>query len=1667
MGIALKSLDAMKLGTVGVNLGNVEAYRVALKGLSVEQSVFALASRGATEEQIRQILVTDQAKLKDVEAAMAKAGLTTATKALNAEEMIELATKKGISIERAKEIANALGLIATEEGQVVSKKQLTVATLQQVGATDAEITAILGLNAAETANIGITNVLTASFAKLWAVITAHPIGAILTAIGVVAVGAVAAYNKWGDTLENTKEKLSDLKSECQEIVSDLQAVNSELETTQQRLEELEGKDTLTFTEKEEYDNLVKINNALQRKIDLLELEEKQKKKEQNKTFVSVMEKDTEDPFEHEVNPDGKKPAGQYSISDEYLTSETGYIEAQFEIRDQLLEDLANAETEKEKERIQKRIDEINKYLNHKKDEWETVSDGIEYIENPKTEDERAVNEWLDYIADFQDRMAIAMSKDDASSNAQYKTNTFNRVVDNWQFDETVQGLQDLGKEGKVTAEMLNDPKYDEFINKLVFLGVIDSADNLEDVALAFNSVADSAENAADSASQYGNEITVLSITDSIKQIADQLEPQFAKLGEAYRDIFTEDGFTLDNIDNSMLEDLRDTFTDIEEELGVTFDTTQLNNFFDVLTNGSSEPEDVQKAFNDLATSYLNSTDVLESLNEETAESVIKQLEQMGVTNAETIVMDRLNAKKEAEDLITNKLNITKDEFIKLSADEQQALLDEADASEICRTYLAQLTLAENNFNKNNLDVTGKIESLKALAVAYGLVNTEAKALEMQERQKKMEEYEKRTGANTGFKYTEVDYKHLEDSARKEIEAKFENLGKVNYDGNKTSYASKDKSSSSKETEKTAETYDWIEKLLERIQSRIDKLDKTASSTYRAWSTRNKALLDELKEVNGEIKAQQKAYDAYMAKANSVGLSEHYKQLVQNGDYSIEDITDDTLKDQISAYEEWYNKAMDCSDAIEDLKDKVSELGMTQFENLVTQYEDQLSSYAHEVEMLQTYIDQTEAKGYDVSADYYKKLISVQESNIEGLKKEYESLKESLHSSVDTGKVIAYSESWYEMVDSIRNVQKSLEDANSSLIEYQNNLRELEWNKFDKFAEKVSQITEESDFLISLMSDEKMFTEEGITDEGQATLGLHAINYNTYLTKADEYAREIQKINGELADDPSNNTLLERRKELLDLQRESILASEDEKQAMLDLVKEGYDVFLESLQKIIDRRKDMMNDIKDLHDFEKEISKQTSEVARLEKILKAYEGDNSEEARAKIQEYKVSLEEAKENLEETEYDKYIQDQEKMLDNLYSQAEEWVNQRLDDLSQLVSDVIDSTNENASNINETIKESADNVGYNISSKLANAFNSAGDGIGNLVSDYNDNFLETMTTLQASVDAIRGLIAGSSDSTASDKIASVEKSEKDIATTKGTWTKNDSGNWNYYKDGNQVKDSWTKYDKDNKWYHLDNEGNMSTNTWIKNKSGTWSYVNDLGQALTGWHKLDWQGSKDWYSFDDEGNMLENQWIDDYFVAKSGKMLTNTWIGHNGKYYWVGEDGKWLDKEGWSLDYKPNDGLPIYEYAKGSKRIPEDQLAWTQEEGTEIIHRASDGALLTPLGQDDMVFTNEASRKLWEFSQDPEGYMSKLGISNLKPVEFAMPSISSMMDIPNIDKVSMVQNVSFDFGDIQMYGVNNTEEFAKQLRNTITTDTKTQKLLTEKIGSSFLGRTDRSNFYR
>lgn len=68
-------------------------------------------------------------------------------------------------------------------------------------------------------------------------------------------------------------------------------------------------------------------------------------------------------------------------------------------------------------------------------------------------------------------------------------------------------------------------------------------------------------------------------------------------------------------------------------------------------------------------------------------------------------------------------------------------------------------------------------------------------------------------------------------------------------------------------------------------------------------------------------------------------------------------------------------------------------------------------------------------------------------------------------------------------------------------------------------------------------------------------------------------------------------------------------------------------------------------------------------------------------------------------------------------------------------------------------------------------------------------------------------------------------------------------------------------------------------------------------------------------------------------------------------------------------LDFIDVSKIQAKGYAKGSKNISHKQLAWTQENGTEFIYRASDGALLTPLDP-GMVFTHEMSKNLWEMAQ-------------------------------------------------------------------------------------------------
>lgn len=739
-------------------------------------------------------------------------------------------------------------------------------------------------------------------------------------------------------------------------------------------------------------------------------------------------------------------------------------------------------------------------------------------------------------------------------------------------------------------------------------------------------------------------------------------------------------------------------------------------------------------------------------------------------------------------------------------------------------------------------------------------------------------------------------------------------------GNGSSNNSKSSSDSANDFK---ETFDWIEVAIDRIERAISRLDLKANSTYKSWSSRNKNLKKEISKIGDEISLQEQAYDRYMKEADSVGLSSEWEKKVQNGEIDIDTITDKDFADKIKTYQEWYNKALDCKDVLDELYETEAELYQTSFDNIVSQYDGILSLLEHDKNMIEEYINQTEASGHLVSKEYYEALIKTEQSNIKQLEKERTALIDSLQEAVNSGTIEEGSEAYNEMVSQINDVTLAIEESNSSIIELNNSIKDIDWKVFDLMQEKISQITSESDFLIDLMSNGDLYEDNGqLTDTGLATMGLHGQNYNVYMEQAAKYAEEMKNIEEDLAKDPYNQDLINRKQELLELQQESILAAENEKQAIIDMVSEGIELELDAIDELISKYKDQLDTQKSLYEYNKKIKKQTQEISNIEKQLSAYSNDTSEEVRAKVQELKVSLEEAKENLEETEYEKYISDQKQLLDDLYDEYEFILNQRLDNIDALIEDVVTEINTNASTINETISNEASNVGYILSSEMQSIW---GEG-SNIVTTFENGIANATTTINTTLNAIVDYISRMVEESDDEAVTNIENVEKSSNENQVTKNPTETPKTETPKENTQKKETETP----------------------KEKSITVGGKINAGSAKIYEYAGDTSGETQYFKNDPIYTVLKEQ--DGYLQVRHHKASSGV--------------------TGW---FKKSD---VKAYKTGVQNLKDDEVAWTQDGGQEFIIRPSDGAILTPLAKYDSVLNTNASNNLWDVANNPSDFI-------------------------------------------------------------------------------------------
>lgn len=247
----------------------------------------------------------------------------------------------------------------------------------------------------------------------------------------------------------------------------------------------------------------------------------------------------------------------------------------------------------------------------------------------------------------------------------------------------------------------------------------------------------------------------------------------------------------------------------------------------------------------------------------------------------------------------------------------------------------------------------------------------------------------------------------------------------------------------------------------------------------------------------------------------------------------------------------------------------------------TDFENQLAQIEHDANMTSKNLEMAQTRGYLDSATFYEQLVSNQADQVNRLNMELTELNQKFKEAMDSGEIEENSEAWYTMKQSINEVEEAIADANIQLVQYQRTIRQLDWSYFDYAQERFSQMTAEAQFFVDLMSNHELFQDNGqFNNLGEATAGMHAVNYDVYMAQADEYAKQIQKIQKDLESDPYDTELIERREQLLELQRQSILSAEGEKNAVKDLVQNGINLELQALKDLVDAYNDSLDSAKD-------------------------------------------------------------------------------------------------------------------------------------------------------------------------------------------------------------------------------------------------------------------------------------------------------------------------------------------------------------------------------------------------------------------------------------------------------------------------------------------------------
>lgn len=826
-----------------------------------------------------------------------------------------------------------------------------------------------------------------------------------------------------------------------------------------------------------------------------------------------------------------------------------------------------------------------------------------------------------------------------------------------------------------------------------------------------------------------------------------------------------------------------------------------------------------------------------------------------------------------------------------------------------------------------------------------------------------------------------------------------------------------------------ETIDWIEVRMEEFDKRIGQLNAELENltTYAAKNAHLDKIIAEYQKKYADSLAGATYYEQYAQKYLE-GMNSDLVEAAKNGAIAISEFTkeqDEATVKAIQNYRDYSQKAADLYQQAEEILTDIRNSVIQKIDNIQSDGSAKTSIEDLQTEKLQNKVDYLETKGEIPASSYYgvnggdaKNSTGMFENSYKKIEYWQPLLKDmqtEFDEAVRNGQIEVGGTDWYEQIEKLYQVQAEIDAATIELEEFQNAINDIYWDNFDQLINRLDYLKDETQGLIDLMDSEDMIAkpekrkyENGTveywtaddvkwTEEGLATMGLYAQQMEMAEYKSRQYAEAIDDLTAEYkAGHYSENEYLEKLNELKSAQYDSIEAYYDAQDAIKDLqrvridsIKEGIEKEVEAYEELIEAKKEALDAEKDLYDFQKNIRESTKDIADLERQIAALATDNSASARAKRAQLQAELAEAQQTLDDTYYDRSIENQQNALDkeleNFQDEKDaelEKLDEYLTNVEQVVMDSLNVVQENADKIGQTLNDKTTEYNLTVSDAVLSPWQ---DG-ALAISDYQETFDTAISSTMDQLELLKSKwqeVINTMAEASNTNIKEINQENKDYIAAKP----------------NQNNKQPTK-------------NHSSTNNTSSNNTSA-STIKVGGKINAGSAKIyeyvgDTSGAKQYYAKDPVYKVLA---IDGNWVKvrhhKSSSGVT-----------------------GW---FKKGD---IKAYAKGSKGIDEDQLALIDELGDELQLVPGQNGRLAYVKKGTGIIPSDLTERLMNLAIDPQSMLD----AN-RPSVGLHPEIHNTeinLDITYGDMVSIGEFHGDNIADLEKMVEKQFEKHTRNLNNAL-----------------------------